>query len=105
MACENKPDSVNTCCDVLDCVNLQSPDNSIEIERTECGLNISLNPNNIDAILKINHGTCIQMIKEFINGQLVVTPVIDWECVADKICGLCAPPACYNPETLEVNVI
>lgn len=93
------------CCDVMNCINIQSSDDSISVEISECGVDLSFTGNNLDNILTVNDGTCIQMVKEFVDGKLVITPVIDWNCVAASVCDICNPPTCPAPIELSVAVI
>lgn len=90
------------CCKVMDCINIESSDNSITVVKDECGVDITQTGNNLNQILKINNGECIQMVKEFLNGVLTYTPVINWACVADKICPICQPAPCPAPIGLSV---
>lgn len=94
------------CCKVMDCVSLTSVNNSVTIEKTNCGVDLRITGNNIVEALQINDGECITMFKEFIGGKLVITPVINWTCVASHICGLCAStsaPLCASPNNLNVS--
>lgn len=95
--CNNQPIKYVNCCDVMSCMNIKSTDNSVTVETNNCGVDVKFSGNNLDNVLKINNGTCIQMVKEFVDGKLVITPVVDWACVADKICGLCPPPEIPPP--------
>jgi hypothetical protein len=101
-SCGNKPTKFVNCCDVMNCINLQSSDNTIDIERSDCGVDLTINPNTLDNLLTINNGTCITMVKQFIDGKLVITPVIDWTCVASNICSICNPPTCPTPIFLRI---
>lgn len=101
--CNQNPVQFVNCCQVMDCIDIKSSDNSITVEKNECGVDLTITANNIDEILQINNGDCIQMVKEFIDGKLVITPVIDWSCVAAQVCELCAPPTC--PAPLELSII
>jgi len=102
--CNKKPVKFVSCCDVMDCMNIDSSDNSITVTKSECGVDLTQTANNLDQILEIKDGTCIQMVKEFVDGKLVITPVIDWACVAANVCDICNPPTCPAPIELVVEV-
>ena len=89
----------------MNCINIGSEDNSVTVVVDECGVDLSVTGNNLDNILTINDGTCIQMVKEFVDGKLVITPVIDWDCVAANVCDICNPPTCPAPIELVVSLV
>lgn len=89
----------------MDCINIKSSNNSISIAINECGIDLTLKGNNLDEILQINDGDCVQMVKEFIDGKLVITPVVDFECVAENVCELCNPITCPTPIELVVSSV
>lgn len=101
-ACSPQPIQFINCCQVMDCIDIKSTDNSITVEKNECGVDLRQTGNNLDKILKINSGVCIEFVKEFVNGVLVYTPVIDWNCVAAHICDICQPAPCPAPLGLQV---
>lgn len=105
--CDKKPKQFINCCQVMDCVDIKSSDNSISVEKSECGIDLTMTGNNVGEVLQINPGTCIEFIKEYIDGKLVLTPVIDWTCVAGQICGLCPPidPPTSCPQPLSLSVV
>lgn len=103
--CNNVPFKITTCCDIMDCINIESSDNSISVEKDECGVDLKFLPNNLDNILQINEGDCITWIKEFIDGKLHLTPVLDENCLAAKICDICNPPTCPAPIELVVTLV
>lgn len=108
--CYNQPVKYVSCCDVMNCMNIKSSDNTVTVETSDCGVDIRYSGNNLDQILDIKNGTCIQMVKEFVNGKLTITPVIDWNCVVSKIgsqiCESCAPPVtCSAPLQLVVAIV
>lgn len=106
--CNKVPVKFVNCCQVMDCINIQSSDNSITVEVSDCGVDLTQTGNNLDNILKLNDGDCVSFIKEFIDGVLHLTPVIDFDCLADEICGLCPPTSvvfCPTPLTLTVTNI
>lgn len=104
--CNKTPDL--DCCKVMECIDIQSSDNSITVEKSECGVDLTFSPNNIDNLLQINDGECIKFVKEFISGKLVITPQIDWDCVIGKIsqdiCNICQPAPCPAPLGLQVII-
>lgn len=105
--CAKQPMQFINCCQVMDCIDVKSTDNSITVEKSECGLDLKFTGNNLDQILEIKHGECIQMVKEFVNGKLVITPVIDMDCLAASVCDICSTPAepvCPAPIQLSVTV-
>ena len=103
--CNKTPVRFLSCCDVMDCINIGSADNSVTVVKDECGVDLSVTGNNLDNILQINDGECIEMVKEFIDGKLIITPVIDWACVAGHVCELCSTPTCPAPIGLVVVTI
>lgn len=104
----NNIDQIRNCCDVMECVDIHSNDNSITVVKEEgCGIDLSVTGNNLDNIFQLNNGECITFVKEFIQGKLIITPQIDWTCVANHICPLCAPPApnCPAPINMTVDIV
>lgn len=103
MACDCTP------CEIMDAVSIQSSDNSVSVERNDCGYDIKYLPNNLETVLKLKDGECVSFEKEFVDGVLTFTPQINYDCLAEKICGLCdAPPAtafCSPPIQLTVDVL
>lgn len=72
------------CCKVMDCVNIHSSDNSLDIQKTEgCGLDIKFISNNIAKLLSLESSTCIDVHQEFIDGKLVYTLTIKEECLGE----------------------
>ena len=104
--CNKVPVKFVNCCQVMDCMNIQSSDNSITVEVSDCGVDLTQTGNNLDNILKLNEGDCVSFVKEFIDGVLNLTPVIDFDCLADEICGLCesSPPAPFCPAPLNLSI-
>jgi hypothetical protein len=102
--CNEVPVKFVNCCQVMDCIDIKSSDNSITVTKDECGVDLTINANNIDSIIKIKNGLCIQMVKEFIDGVVTYTPVIDWNCVAAQTCGLCVPAVCTTPNNLTITL-
>src|ERR1044072_98310 len=102
MNCDKTPKPFVDCCTVMDCVDIKSSDNSVTVETNECGVDITLTGNNLDKALLINDGECVSYTKEFIDGKLVLTPVIDWDCVALQVCNICQPADCPAPLDLQV---
>lgn len=103
--CNQQPVKFISCCDVMDCINIKSSDNSIDVTKDGCGVDLKLLPNNLANILQINEGECITWVQEFIDGKLHITPVIDFDCVAAQVCDICNPPTCPAPIELVVAVI
>lgn len=101
--CNKKPVKFLSCCDVMACINIGSDDNSVTVVVDECGVDLSVTGNNLDNILQINDGDCIQMVKEFIDGKLVITPVLDMDCIAGQVCDICNPPTCPAPIELLIE--
>lgn len=102
--CNQVPVQFVNCCDVMNCMSIASENNTVEVTVEECGVNLEITPNTLDNLLTIESGECIQMVKEFIDGKLVITPIIDWDCVASHVCDICAPVSCLVPSDLEVIV-
>lgn len=88
--CNQVPVKFVNCCQVMDCINIESSDNSVGVEKSGCGIDLKITANNLDNILQINNGECITFTKEFINGKLHITPNINMACIANIICNLCA---------------
>lgn len=101
--CKNYPIKFVSCCDVMDCIDIHSDDNSVTVVKSECGVDLSVTSNNLDEILQIEDGECISFTKEFISGKLVITPSIDWDCVATQVCNICSGPTCPAPIGLTVT--
>jgi hypothetical protein len=102
--CNGQPVKFVNCCQVMDCIDIKSSDNSITVEKSECGIDLTFSGNNLDNILTINDGECVQMVKEFVDGKLVITPVIDWDCIAANVCDICNPPTCSAPIELVATL-
>lgn len=102
--CNKHPVKFVNCCQVMDCIDIKSSDNSVTVEKDECGVDVTITGNNLDNILQINDGDCITFLKEFIDGKLHITPQIDWACVAENVCELCQPPVCPAPIALSGEV-
>lgn len=103
--CNQDPVKFVNCCQVMDCIDIKSTDNSITVEKSECGVDLTITGNNLDQILQINNGTCISFVKEFIDGKLHITPQIDWDCVADNVCEICQFPTCPAPLFLSIEMV
>lgn len=111
--CNKVPIKFVNCCQVMDCIDIKSSDNSITVEKTGCGVDITQTGNNLDNIFKLNDGDCISFTKEFIDGVLHYTPSIDFDCLVDTIgediCAVCPPPEpvvyCPTPLTLSVTLL
>lgn len=103
--CNQNPVKFVNCCQVMDCIDIKSSDNSVTVEKSECGVDIRITSNNIDNILKINNGTCITFNKEFIAGVLHITPVLNMACLAATICDICNNVTCPAPLTLSIVVL
>ena len=103
--CNQQPVRFVNCCQVMDCIDIKSSDNSITVVKSECGIDLTQTGNNLDQILQINDGECITWVKEFIDGKLTFTPQLDWDCVAENICGICVPPTCPAPIELTVTLV
>lgn len=103
--CNQVPVKFVNCCQVMDCIDIQSSDNSITVVKSECGVDLTLSANNLDNILKINDGDCITFVKEFIDGVLHITPQLDYNCIAESVCEICTPPTCPAPIELTVTIV
>lgn len=103
--CNKVPIKFVNCCQVMDCINIQSSDNSITVEVSDCGVDLTQTGNNLDQILKINNGTCITFTKEFIDGVLHITPILNMACIAASVCDICGNVTCPAPLTLTVSTI
>ena len=85
--------AISTCCEVMDCVTIYSSDNSVTLQKKDCGYNITFSGNNVDSRIKINESEGIKWTKEFIDGVLVLTPTLDFEAIADRVCVICSEKA------------
>lgn len=110
--CNNIPKQFVDCCTVMDCINIQSSDNSVTIVKDGCGVDIKLTANNFADKIKFNESDCISFIPEIISGVLNITPQLDADCLVDAIgsdiCATCAgqnPPACPAPIQLTIDVV
>lgn len=107
--CNNGPIKFVTCCQIMDCIHIFSSDQSITVETLECGVNLTQTGVNLDKILKIKDGECISFEKEYISGVLTYTPVLDFDCIFNKIkddlCEYCTPVTCPGPLNLIVTVL
>ena len=106
--CNQQPMKWVSCCQIIDCLNIGSSDNSVTIEKSDCGIDITVSGNNLDQIIKLNDGDCISFIKEFVDGVLTFTPQLDADCVAKLTCGLCPPVipvTCPAPLSLSLVII
>lgn len=103
--CNQTPVKFVNCCQVMDCIDIKSTDNSVTVEKSECGVDLTITGNNIDNILKINDGTCITFIKEFIDGVLHITPILNMDCIANLVCEICNDVTCPAPLTLSIVVL
>ena len=97
--------SITNCCDVCNCLNMVSSDNSVLIDQKDCVIDLKFTPSNINSLIRIEDTECITFTKEFVEGILTYTPVIDYQCLADKICGLCNPSNCMVPNNLIITII
>lgn len=91
--------ALNTCCDVMDCVTINSSDNSVTIQKKDCGYDITLSGNNVDSKIQIKDNVGITWTKEFKNGVLIFTPTLDFDAIADKVCVICSQRAACSPPT------
>lgn len=90
-----------TCCDICNCLNLQSSNETVIISKEDCKFDLTIDATGIDKLLTLNNGNCISFIKEYVNNKLVITPVLDWNCIASHVCSLCqSTPVNCNPPTL-----
>jgi hypothetical protein len=106
--CNQVPVKYVDCCSVMDCINITSPDNSITVEKDGCGVSLTQTGNNLDQILLLQEGDCVTFVKEFVEGKLVITPQLDWDCIATNVCELCSPVipvSCSAPISLSVEFI
>ena len=100
--CNQSPVKFVNCCQVMDCIDIKSSDNSVTVEKSQCGVDIRFTGNNLDNILKINDGTCITFVKEFIDGVLHITPILNMACVAAAVCNICNNVTCPTPLQLTI---
>lgn len=80
MACCNENNI--QCCDVCNCLRYSSPNNSIQIDKTGCDVNLQLTPNTLQNLLDIESSSCITVLKQIINGKLIFTPTINLNCLS-----------------------
>lgn len=81
--CNKTPVKYVSCCDVMDCVDIKSSDNSINVEKSECGVDLTLNGNNLGNILDIESSSCIDVVEDYVDGVLTFTPVLKASCIPD----------------------
>lgn len=104
--CNQNPVKFINCCQVMDCIDIKSSDNSVTVTKSECGVDLTISGNNLNNILDIKNGDCITWTKEFIGGKLTITPSINEACLAAAICGLCPPGiVCPAPLVLSVTIL
>jgi hypothetical protein len=89
----------------MDCIDIHSDDNSVTVTKNECGVDLSVTSNNLSNILQFNDSECVDFVVEFEDGKMVVTAVIDWDCVASNVCEICNPPTCPAPIELVVALV
>ena len=48
---------------------------------------------------------CITFTRSVVNGTVIITPIIDWVCVANEVCPLCptSTPTCIQPLNLVIS--
>lgn len=90
------------CCQVMDCINIDSSDNSVTVEKSDCGVDLTITGNNLDQILNLVDTDCLTFTKEFIDGVLTITPTLDYECIADQVCEICNSVTCPAPIQLTI---
>ena len=102
--CNQQPMKWVSCCQIIDCLDIKSSDGSIEVLKSDCGIDLKFTGNNLDKVFKLNNGDCVSFVKEYIDGVLNFTPVIDFECLAPEICNICAPTVtCPAPLFLSIT--
>jgi len=104
MDCNKTPVRFLSCCDVMDCIDIHSDDNSVTVTKNECGVDLSVTGNNLSNILQFNDSECVDFVVEFIDGVMNVTATLDWDCVAENVCEICNPPTCPAPIELAVEL-
>lgn len=104
--CNQQPMKWVSCCQIIDCLDIQSSNNTVTVTKSDCGVDLTITGNNLDQIIKLNEGDCISFVKEFVDGVLNFTPQIDAQCLADATCGLCPPvtPPVTCPAPLFLSV-
>lgn len=105
MDCNKTPVRFLSCCDVMDCIDIHSDDNSVTVTKNECGVDLSVTGNNLSNILQFNDSECVDFVVEFIDGVMNVTATLDWDCVAENVCEICNPPTCPAPIELSVELV
>src|SRR5688572_7456510 len=83
--CNTTPVKFISCCDVMDCIDIKSSDNSVTVEKSGCGVDITQTGNNLDQILELTDSGCITWVKEFIDGVLTYTPQLNIGCIEEEI--------------------
>lgn len=81
--CNKTPVKFISCCDVMDCIDIHSHDNSVTVVKDQCGVDLTVTGNNLANILNINSSSCITVTKEFIDGVLTFTPTLTPGCIPD----------------------
>ena len=69
------------CCEICNCLQFTSGNDTILISKTTCNFDIRVSPNLLQNLLDIPSSSCITIVKEVINGQLVFTPTLNIACV------------------------
>lgn len=95
-----------SCCEICKCLNVYSSNDTVIVEKDGCKIDLKIDALSIDKLFKINNSQCISFTKEFINNVLVYTPVLDIQCIAAIVCGICqpTPPSiCPTPTNLLIS--
>jgi hypothetical protein len=64
MDCNKTPVRFLSCCDVMDCIDIHSDDNSVTVTKNECGVDLSVTGNNLGNILQFNDSECVDFTVE-----------------------------------------
>lgn len=78
---ESNPD----CCSTCDCFNFTSSNNTVDVIKQSCKVDIRITSNILQNLIDIPSSSCISIVKQYINGQLVFTPTLNIECVSALI--------------------
>lgn len=95
-----------SCCEICKCLNVYSSNNTVVVEKDGCKIDLKIDTLSLSNSFKINDGKCISFTKDYVNNVLIYTPVLNMECIAAIVCGMCAPPtpiACPKQTNLIIS--
>jgi hypothetical protein len=81
-----------SCCDICKCIITTSSNGSINVDKTECTTDLTIDAVTIQNLIDVQSSSCIDVIKETVNGKLIFTPVLKTICAG----GNSTPPNAIN---------